>query len=122
VADVAVHLAGWPTPTTEANTHCYGPGRTVQLKTFGAARLTNWDDSWPEGTKANLSDWRPATGGPARLTASGEMLTGSTAAMASGGQLNPALPRWLMGYPEAWCQAAVLAWRLIPTKQRKRAL
>src|SRR5690606_30784880 len=24
-------LAGWPTTTTEANTHCYGPGRTIQL-------------------------------------------------------------------------------------------
>jgi hypothetical protein len=59
--------------------------------------------------------------GPARLTATGEMLIGSSAAMESGGQLNPAHPRWLMGLPPEWDDCAVMAMQSLP-KQRKRSL
>ena len=56
--------------------------------------------------------------GPMRLTADGRLLTGSSAGMESGGQLNPAFSRWLMGYPKAWCEAAIAASRTL--KQRKK--
>lgn len=55
--------------------------------------------------------------GPARFTASGEMLTGCSAGMESGGQLNPRFSGWLMGYPDAWCRAALSCQR--PTRLRR---
>lgn len=77
-----VALAGWCSPTATDASRGGLPPR-------------------PHDTGIPLTQ-QVAIAGPARLTASGERLTGSSAAMASGGQLSPHMSRWLMGYPVQW--------------------
>ena len=81
--------SGWPTPV---------------------AGDEKWRYSTPEAAEKRLASGKQIAG-PARLTATGDLLTGSTAGMESGGQLNPAHSRWLMGYPEGWDTAAIRAHR-----------
>ena len=107
-ADIAVHLCGWPTGW---------PTCTVQDAHRGVADARPWDTGRPLGQIVALTRAEE----PTRLTASGEMLTGSDAGMASGGQLNPAHSRWLMAYPAAWCEAAILAHRSIHQTARRKA-
>lgn len=89
------YLAAWPTPNAGTPQSLRGKGQDPekrreqgrQVDLTGAVRYLIHE-------------------APARLTACGVLLTGSSAGTESGGQLNPAHSRWLMGLPQEWDDCA----------------
>ena len=128
-----VWCAGWPTPMagTPAQKGYNEAGNNDSSRKTVA--LAGWqtpteidsrrgDYQYDQGDKSKP---RPSNGGmakmcgPARLTASGEMLTGSAARMESGGQLHPEHSLWLQVGPfaTAWANCAA---RVTRSTSRKR--
>lgn len=111
-AQLASTLAGWPTPTV---------GNATGSQMAKGASATG---RRPDGTKATVSlpqvaNLASGTTGPARFTASGQMLTGCSAGMSGGGPLNPEHSRWLMGYRAAWGFCGDMAMRSIRTSRQR---
>jgi hypothetical protein len=87
----AAMLSGWPTPSAGTPQSLRGNGQDPE-----ARRSQGHQVNLKDAVRYLMHDH------PARLTACGQMLTGSSAGMEGGGQLSPEHPRWLMGLPAEW--------------------
>lgn len=108
----ATHLAGWPTamagtPRQNGNSVAGSNDQTRNTMALVGMEVAG-------ATITPIEDW-----GPARITTKGEILTGCSAGMAAGGQLDPEHSRWLMRIPAAW---ALYAPTETPSTLKRRRL
>lgn len=121
--DVAAQLASWTTPSasdgrrggTGITANMTGTSLAQQVKVAAYPTPLTVPDS-PKSRGQLSGSFRrlmepclPDLDTPVRITSSGQMLTGSDAGMGISGPLNPALSRWVMGFPPVWDDCAVTA-------------
>jgi hypothetical protein len=94
-------IAGWALPTARDHKDGTSDGTVSENSLLGRqVWVTNHRD-------------------PARLTVTGEMLTGYIAGMSDGGQLSPEHSRWLMGLPIEWSSCADTAMESFSRKRKR---
>lgn len=116
----AARFVGWPTPSVRDHKGGYQGGRMRDGKWAAnvmdqTAQLVGWATPTVSDARRGVNPPRahdtgiPLTQQVGMLAISGPTSNGSLSKMPSGGQLNPALSRWVMGYPPEWCACAVTA-------------
>ena len=111
-------LAAWPSPkesnSTGSGQRGLGGPNLQSVATWATTTTRDHKDGACNLSKVPVNC---LLGRQVLLTDTGETLSGYTASTASGGQLNPAFSRWLMGLPPEWDDCAVM---VTPLSRRKR--
>jgi len=120
-----VQMAGWGTPNTLDSLPIRSDEKLNRAKSV--AGCSNIRDQLPIGSWVSPTAQDHSRGGkpprpqdtgvPLSQQVSGMPATGSSAGMESGGQLNPAHSRWLMGYPTEWDDCAPMG---TPSSRKSR--
>lgn len=100
--NMVAKMASWPTPAQRDYKGGYAGGRMRNGK-----------------ISTDALDVAAQIAGPARLTASGQLVIGSTVEMKNGGSLNPDHSRWLVGLPAAWESCADMATHSLALKRKR---
>ena len=118
-------LTGWSTPTASDAKRGVRPPRPWDTGVPLSQQVAGWATPRARDHKGNgVSKAREALGVSDSLdhqvaTDFGTRQRGLSAATEKRGQLNPAFPRWLMGYPDAWDACAPLA---TPSSRKSRRI
>ena len=134
--DQAELLCGWKTPHAsdgEGGVMEMRPDANGHYKLRDMAQMVGWCSPAsrdfkdtpgmatmglnPDGSERSRVDQLPRQ---AMQVTSGQEPSPSPAATIASGVLNPAFSRWLQSFPEVWCQAAILAYRVMQAKRAKR--
>lgn len=113
--------AGWSTPgaTDYKGASSRSPGKERPTSDYDlptqAANLTGWNT--PRATDGSNGGPNQA-GGALPADAAGMMPSGYPAETGKRGALNPALSRWLMGFPEEWDACAPMGTRSSPRSRQ----
>jgi hypothetical protein len=104
-------LAGWGSPGATDHKGSAQPGQRVGQLSEHALLAGYPTPRTPTGgaESRESKDDRGSGGVDLQTVALGITTSSSPAPTAKRGVLNPALARWLMGYPPAWCACAVTA-------------